>query len=198
MTQVNASNFLIQFIAVVPFGICAVLSDIFIAVALCVLLWRNRSAFKDTNEIINGLIVFAINRCILTSYVLLLISNILHSSEYRVVAVAETIVFSILPDNPFYSVAIDFVIGKCSSITIFENKTMTYCDKVYANSLLAVLNSRVKLRNSRDALDSTELSTSFHASAVPNHILTQVCNSFFFFVLLMHAKKGSNKGEQQI
>lgn len=29
-------------------------------------------------------------------------------------AVAETIVFSVLP-NSFYSLAIDFVIGKCSS-----------------------------------------------------------------------------------
>lgn len=64
---------LVQLIAAVPFGIVTVLSDIFIAVALCMLLGGNRSAFEDTNNIINKSIVFAINRCILTSYVLLLI-----------------------------------------------------------------------------------------------------------------------------
>jgi len=134
----------VTLIAAVPFGICAVISDILIAVALCVLLGSNRSAFQDTNNIINKLIIFAINRCILTS----------------AVAVAETIIFSVLP-NSFYSVAMDFIIGK-----------------LYANSLLAVLNSRVMLdTNSRDASDSTELSTSFHASAVAHHqnnILSQV------------------------
>jgi hypothetical protein len=80
-------------------------------------------------------------------------------------AVAETIVFSVLP-NSFYSLAIDFVIGKCvSTLHLYFFKMMIYCAKVYANSLLAVLNSRVTLgSNSRDASDSTELSTGFHAS----------------------------------
>ena len=63
---------LVQLIAAVPFGVAAVLSDIIIAVALCVLLGSNRSSFDDTNSLINKLIVFAINRCILTSCVLLL------------------------------------------------------------------------------------------------------------------------------
>jgi len=121
----------VTLIAAVPFGVAAVLSDIIIAVALCVLLGSNRSSFDDTNSVINKLIVFAINRCILTS----------------TVAVVETIVFSVLP-NSFYSLAIDFVIGK-----------------LYANSLLAVLNSRVALgSNSRNVSGSTELSTSFHVA----------------------------------
>jgi len=121
----------VTLIAAVPFGVVTVLSDIIIAIALCVLLGSNRSSFDDTNNIINKLIVFAINRCILTS----------------AVAVAETIVFSVLP-NSFYSLAIDFVIGK-----------------LYANSLLAVLNSRVALgSNSRDVSGSTEISTSFHVA----------------------------------
>ena len=63
---------LVQLVAAVPFGVTAVLSDIFIAIALCVLLGSNRSAFEDTNNVINKLIIFAINRCILTSCVLLL------------------------------------------------------------------------------------------------------------------------------
>jgi Family of unknown function (DUF6534) len=68
----DCSKMLVQLIAAVPFGIAAVLSDIIIAVALCVLLGSNRSSFDDTNSMINKLIVFAINRCILTSCVLLL------------------------------------------------------------------------------------------------------------------------------
>lgn len=126
----------VTLIAVVPFGITAIISDIIVAATLCVLLGSKRSAFEDTNSTINTFIIFAVNRCILTS----------------TVAVAETIVFSVLA-NSFYSVAIDFVIGK-----------------LYANSLLAVLNSRATVRsNSRKALDSMELSTSFHASAIENH-----------------------------
>jgi len=127
----------VTLIAAVPFGISTVLSDIIIAIALCVLLGSNRSSFDDTNNIINKLIVFAINRCILTS----------------TVAVAETIVFSVLP-NSFYSLAIDFVIGK-----------------LYANSLLAVLNSRAALgSNSQNVSDSTEISTSFHVAPHQDNI----------------------------
>lgn len=125
----------ISFSSAVPFGVFAILSDILIAVALCVLLDSNRSSFEDTNSIINKLIIFAINRCILTS----------------AVAIVETIVFSVLP-NSFYSFAIDFVIGK-----------------LYANSLLAVLNSRSRAEPRHD-YGSTEMSTRFNiSSAVANH-----------------------------
>jgi hypothetical protein len=79
----------------VPFGISAIISDILIAVTLCILLGSKRSAFDDTNSIIDRLIIFAINRCLLTS----------------AMAIVETIIFTVLP-NSFYSVAIDFVIGK--------------------------------------------------------------------------------------
>jgi len=78
-----------------PFATTAILSDILIAVALCVLLGSNRSEFEDTNNLINRLIVFAINRCILTS----------------AVAVVEVIVFICRPHS-FYTFAIDFIIGK--------------------------------------------------------------------------------------
>ncbi|KAG5718053.1 hypothetical protein E4T56_gene14399, partial [Termitomyces sp. T112] len=59
----------IKFISVLPFGITAILSDVFVATALCFLLASNHSEFEETNLIIHRLIVFAINRCILTSYV---------------------------------------------------------------------------------------------------------------------------------
>jgi len=85
----------VNFISVLPFAIMAILSDILIATALCFLLASNRSEFEDTNTIINKLIVYAINRCILTS----------------AVAVIEVAIFVSLP-NSFYSFAFDFIIGK--------------------------------------------------------------------------------------
>lgn len=98
-------------ISATPFAITAVLSDILIAGSLCVLLHGNRTGFRGTNALVTMLIIYAINRCLLTS----------------VVAVIEVIVFSLNPDALWY-LAIDFVIGK-----------------LYANSLLATLNSRKAL-----------------------------------------------------
>ncbi|KAG1751867.1 hypothetical protein EDB19DRAFT_1205616 [Suillus lakei] len=98
--------------AATPFAITAVLSDIFIAASLCILLHGNRSPIVETNALVNTLILYAINRCLLTS----------------VVAVAEVIAFAISPGSLWF-IAIDFVIGK-----------------LYANSLLASLNSRSALR----------------------------------------------------
>jgi hypothetical protein len=70
--------------------------------------------------------------------------------------------------------------------------------KVYANSLLAVLNSRALLgSNSRDGdvLDSSELSTSFHVTRHQDNIRSQV--SILFLVLscyLTQERKGPNTG----
>lgn len=81
--------------AAMPFALFAVLSDVLIAVSLCVLLHGNRTGFKSTNTLITSLIVYAINRCLLTS----------------VVAVIEVVVFAISPTSLWF-VAIDFVVGK--------------------------------------------------------------------------------------
>ena len=87
----------------------------------------------------------------------------------RAVAIVETVVFSVLL-NSFYSFAIDFVIGKrrrFSSIIGFTDFL-----GVYANSLLAVLNSRATLRAEvREGCSDTEMSTRFNiaSSAVANH-----------------------------
>ncbi|KDQ57197.1 hypothetical protein JAAARDRAFT_207512 [Jaapia argillacea MUCL 33604] len=119
-----------------PFALLAVLSDILVAGALCGLLWNNRSDFKDTNSLVNNLIIWAINRCLLTSFV----------------AIAEVIAFAIRPMD-FWFLAIDFVIGK-----------------LYANSLLATLNTRASVRakdGDPESGRSDEVSTSFQlASAV--------------------------------
>ena len=57
--------------------------------------------------------------------------------------------------------------------------------KVYANSLLAVLNSRAALgSNSQNVSDSTEISTSFHvAPHQDNTYLSQVSTVFIYFIL---------------
>ncbi|KAJ4495015.1 hypothetical protein C8J55DRAFT_498181 [Lentinula edodes] len=115
---------------VIPFGVFAILSDIVIASALILLLRRSRTEFGDTNSLIKKLIVYAINRCVLTS----------------VVAILEVILFLSFP-NSMYSFAFDFVIGK-----------------LYANSLLASLNSRRSLQrhNYEDRRTSTQFSTVLH------------------------------------
>ncbi|EKM76842.1 hypothetical protein AGABI1DRAFT_130862 [Agaricus bisporus var. burnettii JB137-S8] len=85
----------ITYIAATPFALLAVLSDIFIAGALCILLWGSKTGFKSTNNLISKLIIYAINRCLLTS----------------VVAIAEVIAFTVSPKTLWY-LAIDFAIGK--------------------------------------------------------------------------------------
>ncbi|KAG1750548.1 uncharacterized protein EDB91DRAFT_1244132 [Suillus paluster] len=117
--------------AATPFAVTAVLSDVFIAAALCVLLHGNRSPLVETNALVNTLIVYAINRCLLTS----------------AVAVAEVIAFAVSPGSLWF-IAIDFVIGK-----------------LYANSLLASLNSRSALRG-RNHHSSQNDSMSFRVNTI--------------------------------
>ncbi|KAG6819569.1 hypothetical protein H0H93_010628 [Arthromyces matolae] len=57
----------ITLFAAMPFALFAVLSDIAIAASLVALLWGNRTGFRRTVTLVNTLIVYAINRCILTS-----------------------------------------------------------------------------------------------------------------------------------
>ncbi|PBL03611.1 hypothetical protein ARMGADRAFT_24330 [Armillaria gallica] len=94
----------VNFVAVLPFGITAILSDILIAVGLCLLLERSRTNFANTNYLIKTLIGYAITRCLLTS----------------LMAVVEVIVFVTKPTS-FYSFAIDFVIGKLWSNSLLAS-----------------------------------------------------------------------------
>ncbi|KAJ3975136.1 hypothetical protein EV361DRAFT_865618 [Lentinula raphanica] len=118
----------VKLAAATPFAVFAVLSDVLIAVSL-------------TNTLITTLIVYAVNRCLLTS----------------AVAITEVIVFILHPTSLWF-LAIDFVIGK-----------------LYANSLLASLNSRHYLRepgslsnsNTNSHSQSSNVSSSFHAVVGP-------------------------------
>ncbi|KAL4073584.1 hypothetical protein J3A83DRAFT_4370859 [Scleroderma citrinum] len=100
--------------AVTPFGAALVISDLLITIALCVLLREqgSRTVFPKTKRLVNTLVIYAINRCLLTS----------------LVAIAEVVMWSVDNNSSWY-MAIDFTIGK-----------------LYANSLLASLNTRNYLR----------------------------------------------------
>jgi len=81
--------------AALPFAISAILSDVVIATALCILLGSNRTGFKGTNSLINYLILIAIHRCVLTS----------------AVAIVEVVVYVVRPASSYFF-AIDFLVGK--------------------------------------------------------------------------------------
>jgi hypothetical protein len=57
----------ITLFAAMPFAVFAVSSDIAIAIALCILLHNSRTSFSRTNAVISTLMMYAINRCLLTS-----------------------------------------------------------------------------------------------------------------------------------
>lgn len=106
----------VTFEAATPFAIFVVVSDVLITIALSVLLYESRSTVTSTNMIISTLIIYAVNRCLLTS----------------IVAIAEVITFALAPKSLWF-LAIDFTVGK-----------------LYANSLLASLNSRRSLRQASE------------------------------------------------
>jgi hypothetical protein len=109
------------------FAITAILSDVIIAVALCVVFKKTlKGVMTNTTSVIDALIVYAINRCILTS----------------VAATVEVALFRGLP-TPFYSFAIDFIIGK-----------------LYINSYFAALNSRRSLKRRAAVVEPTSIGLS--------------------------------------
>ncbi|KAK0448158.1 hypothetical protein EV421DRAFT_1924255 [Armillaria borealis] len=119
------------YVALLPFSITAILSDLLIALGLCLLLQRSRTNFANTNYIIKTLVGYAITRCLLTSIM----------TVVEVVLIAQ-------PQTPFYSFAVDFVIGK-----------------LWSNSLLASLNSRRSLRDTFNRENSGSMSTSFRVGS---------------------------------
>ncbi|KDR86152.1 hypothetical protein GALMADRAFT_132737 [Galerina marginata CBS 339.88] len=116
----------IKLFAATPFAVFAVAGDISIAALLCYLLYGSRTGFRGTDTILTTLIIYAVERCVLTA----------------AAAVIEVIVFSIKPHSLWF-VAIDFVVGR-----------------LYANSLLATLNSRASVQAIRgDSIHSVQVST---------------------------------------
>ncbi|KAF7424216.1 hypothetical protein PC9H_009521 [Pleurotus ostreatus] len=59
----------LNYIAAMPFAVAAILSDVLIAASLCYVLGSTKTSFNGTQNILNKLIIWSINRCILTSAV---------------------------------------------------------------------------------------------------------------------------------
>ncbi|KIK28346.1 hypothetical protein PISMIDRAFT_674077 [Pisolithus microcarpus 441] len=105
----------ITYYDVTPAWATIVVAEVLITVSLCVLLYDSNSRsvlFPRTKRLVNTLIIYAVNRCLLTS----------------LVAIADLVIAIEVQDT--WSIGLDFVIGK-----------------LYANSLLASLNSRERVRS---------------------------------------------------
>ncbi|KAI6006512.1 hypothetical protein F5J12DRAFT_892710 [Pisolithus orientalis] len=127
----NASSSLpqITFYASIPFGVTFLLVELLITVSLCVLLYDSgsHSAFPRTKRLLNTLIIYAVNRCLLTLLVAL--------AEFATSAKFQSA----------WSTGLDFTIGK-----------------LYANSLLASLNTRQILRAQQSGTRSDERISGVH------------------------------------
>ncbi|KAI6006488.1 hypothetical protein F5J12DRAFT_94630 [Pisolithus orientalis] len=103
-----------RFYSATPAAATVVLAEVLITASLCILLYESgsRSAFPRTKRMLDTLIIYAVNRCLLT----------------LVVAIAEVSVD--VSNYTAWVIGFDFIIGK-----------------LYANSLLASLNTREHLRS---------------------------------------------------
>lgn len=93
----NNSNNLtqIRFHAAIPCGASGVLSEVLITASLCILFYDgSRSAFPRTKRLLDTLIIYAVNRCLLT----------------LLVTIAELIVN--VDRHDAWTMGLDFIIGK--------------------------------------------------------------------------------------
>ncbi|KAH6909009.1 hypothetical protein BKA70DRAFT_1426160 [Coprinopsis sp. MPI-PUGE-AT-0042] len=143
----------ISFYAAAPFAVTVVISDVLISTALCKFLNNSRTGYADTNSLINRLMVFSINRCLLIC----------------VVAVVELIVFIVKPKS-LYVFAIDFIVGK-----LYVNALLASLNS--REALRNTLNDRQR-NESSDVSTSFNLATLPHstirtettANAVPERV----------------------------
>ncbi|KIO12324.1 hypothetical protein M404DRAFT_19174 [Pisolithus tinctorius Marx 270] len=106
--------------ASIPCSATYVLAEVLITVSLCLLLYDNgsHSAFPRTKRLLNTLIIYAVNRCLLT----------------LLVAIAELV--ATIENQNSWAMGMEFAMGK-----------------LYANSLLASLNTRQHLRSQDSHID---------------------------------------------
>ncbi|KAI6158156.1 hypothetical protein BKA82DRAFT_4067590 [Pisolithus tinctorius] len=140
LSFVNHKHTVPQVYAVTLSMAAAAIAEVLIAVSLCVLFYdgSSHSAFPRTKRLLNTLIIYAVNRCLLT----------------LLVTLAELVTTVVNQDT--WAVGLDFTIGK-----------------LYANSLLASLNSREYLR-SQDAGTLSDLCISAIHFANPPKFLGDV------------------------
>jgi len=127
---------------VVPFAVFYVASDLSISASLSILLYNHRSGFEDTNLVINRLIVFLTNRCMLTC----------------TVAITESIVFMAFP-HTLYFFALDFIVGK-----LYVNSLMAV--------LNSRAHRPRKVQDSDSSLDAVKISTVLACPRIPDDHLS--------------------------
>ncbi|KAF5329602.1 hypothetical protein D9619_009385 [Psilocybe cf. subviscida] len=93
----------LQYGVATPFAITAILSNLLITIALCLLLSNARTGFKNTDTMVSTLIAYALHRCVLL---------------FLVVA-AEAIAYKAAPHDLWW-IAIDFSVGK-----LYANSLLT-------------------------------------------------------------------------
>ncbi|KAI6158207.1 hypothetical protein BKA82DRAFT_996667 [Pisolithus tinctorius] len=130
----------IRFYGVTPTVATVVLAETLITVSLCILLYDSGSylAFPGTKRLVNTLIVYAVNRCLLT----------------LLVAIAELVMTA--NENHAWLIGLNFIIGK-----------------LYANSLLASLNTRQYLRSLGSGIESAERVDAIHFADPANSSWTE-------------------------
>lgn len=119
-----------------PCGVTGVLSEVLITVSLCVLLYDrgSDSAFPRTKRLLNTLIVYAVNRCLLTF----------------LVGIAELV--GTINKQDSWEMGMNFIMGK-----------------LYANSLLASLNTRQHLRSLATSTVINPRVGAIHFANLPKH-----------------------------
>ncbi|KAI6165847.1 hypothetical protein EDD17DRAFT_1894101 [Pisolithus thermaeus] len=113
-------------------GACAIaLAEVLITVSLCLLLYEggSHSAVPRTKRLLNTLIVYAVNRCWLTLLVVIGEVTTVRMTYCKATTALSRFVQD-ADDQISWAIALDFIVGK-----------------LYANSLLASLNTRQHLRS---------------------------------------------------
>ncbi|KAI6169751.1 hypothetical protein EDD17DRAFT_1748884 [Pisolithus thermaeus] len=132
----------------------AVLAEILITVSLCVLLYDNglRSAVPRTKRLLNSLITYAANRCLLTSIVAIAELSVVRMTDDKMIASLLNI-FQNADQQAAWTMGLNFIIGK-----------------LYANSFLASLNTRQYLRSRDSALEADGLDNAVHLANLSKHL----------------------------
>lgn len=115
-----------------PAAIAIALAEVLITVSLCMLLRESSSAVPRTKRLLNTLIIYAVNRCLLT------------------LPVVIAVVVTGADDMFVWAATFDLIVGK-----------------LYANSLLASLNTRQHLRSHYSGPESDLCMNTIHFASPP-------------------------------
>ncbi|KAI5996430.1 hypothetical protein F5J12DRAFT_354003 [Pisolithus orientalis] len=130
----------IRFYSIIPSVASLALAEVLITVSLCVLFYEggSRSTIRSTKRLLNTLIIYAVNRCLLT--LLVAVAEVVTvSMTYCTMTILLSHFLQDAEAQDAWSIGMDFIIGK-----------------LYANSLLASLNTRQYLRSQDSLIESDQ------------------------------------------